>query len=360
MILDNRSNKSEPKLEDSINTDKVKEEISELLPFAEIEVETQFKKLQEFPELANVIGNSTVQGRGYSIGYPPEVYYPPNIVDLRPLYEWLSESGEGHIRDFFEITRNTDRFDVPILVFAFERDFNLGVSYKEWLARAGGVEDLWGIALYDMVLISHSEYDLKLGSYIKFGPKQDGKGLGFTQTVIHEVGHIVGLTHPFLYDQTEGYVASVMTYYPYVYRFSQFDKDMILRSLTDKVIMETKSRITEGSADNPFLGLAYIEASRLLNQAESLYDEMEYEAALNKAVEATSKSMAPFPSMRIPAFFLTLYAFLIGGGVGFSLAYYVYVRRKKTVRYCLKCGGKLQTDKGRWLCPQCSEYKETY
>lgn len=359
LILDNRSQGSEPSLENTLDAEKVKEELQEVLPFAEVEVEARFRKLQDYPELADIVKNSTIKGRGTSVGYPPDIYYPPNIVDLRPLYEWLTESGGGHLKDLFEVKRDEKQFDIPILVFAFERDFNLGISNKDWLANSGGVFDLWGIALYDMVLISHSEYDLTLGNYVKYGPKQEGKGLGFTHSVIHEAGHIIGLNHPFLYDPTEGYVASVMAYYPYVYEFNQFDQDTILRSLTDKVIMETKSRVAEESASNPFLGLTYVEVSRLLDQADSLYEEMEYEEALEKAVAASSKSLvSPIPFMRMPAFFLALYAFLVGGGVGFSIAYYAYARRKHKVRYCLDCGEGLHQEHGRWYCSKCGGYKE--
>jgi len=234
LVLDNRSVDAKPNLQLTVNQKLIKESLKSLVPFAEVEVKVRFAKLKDYPTFEKIVLESTVEARGFNDKYPPELYYPPNIVDIRPIYEWLSESGEGHIKDLFKVTRNENEYDIPVVALAFTRDFNLGVSSKEWLAKKGAVKDLWGIALYDMVLISHSETDFNRGSYVE--GENEGKGFGFSQTIIHEVGHMLGLNHPFIYDETENYVDSVMAYYPYTYNFSQFDKDVLLRSLSDKFI----------------------------------------------------------------------------------------------------------------------------
>jgi hypothetical protein len=329
LILDNRSINAKPDIKSTVNLKLIEDSLKSLVPFAEVEVKLRFNKLSDYPEFEKIVLKSTIELRGFSDKYPPEPYYPPNIVDVRPIYEWLSESGEGYIKDFFKVTRNEEEFIIPVIAFAFTRDFNLGVSFKEWLARKGAVKDLWGIALYDMVLISHSEVDFNRGGYLE-GESNKG-GFGFSQTIIHEVGHMLGLNHPFIYDETENYVDSVMAYYPYSYNFSRFDKDTLLRSLTDKFIMEAKV-LTSGKTGD-------FKAAKLLSDAETLYDKMMYEEALEKAYEALKE--AKNPMLQIALSPLIIYAFLLGGGLSFIISYIVFKKRRVKRKYCMYCGKEL-------------------
>jgi len=329
LVLDNRSVDAKPNLQLTVNQKLIKESLKSLVPFAEVEVKVRFAKLKDYPTFEKIVLESTVEARGFNDKYPPELYYPPNIVDIRPIYEWLSESGEGHIKDLFKVTRNENEYDIPVVALAFTRDFNLGVSSKEWLAKKGAVKDLWGIALYDMVLISHSETDFNRGSYLE--GENEGKGFGFSQTIIHEVGHMLGLNHPFIYDETENYVDSVMAYYPYTYNFSQFDKDVLLRSLSDKFIMEAKT-LAYGKT-----GLFNVE--KLLSDAEAFYDKMLYKEALEKSYEALKEAKNPLLQV---ASLPLIYAFIIGGGVGFIIAFIFSKRKKNEVKYCAYCGNKLE------------------
>lgn len=57
-----------------------------------------------------------------------------------------------------------------------------------------------------------------------------------TQLVIHELGHSVGLMHPFSYGSTQDYVPSAMSYSTHEYGFSQFDKDALARGHADQVL----------------------------------------------------------------------------------------------------------------------------
>jgi len=328
LVLDNRSADAKPDIQLTVNQKLIKDSLKSLVPFAEVNVKVRFAKLKDYPALEKIVLESTVEARGFNDKYPPELYYPPNMVDVRPIYEWLSESGQGHIKDLFKITRNENEYDIPVVAFAFIRDFNLGASFKEWLARKGAVKDLWGIALYDMVLISHSETDFNRGIYLK--NEDEGKGFGFSQTIIHEVGHMLGLNHPFIYDETENYVDSVMAYYPYTYNFSQFDKDVLLRSLSDKFIMEAKTLISGKTGR--------INAEKLLADAEAFYDKMLYKEALEKAYEALKE--AKTLSLQIissPLF----YAFILGCGLGVIIGYIFSRKRKSKIKYCAYCGREL-------------------
>ncbi|WP_455367251.1 hypothetical protein, partial [[Eubacterium] cellulosolvens] len=235
LVLDNRTENISPTIEETVNKEEIQKQLQSILPYAEVEVEAKYARLERHSELNDIVRSSTITGR-VETSFPPSTLYPPNMVDLRPLYEWLSESGEDHLKDYFKVTRSNQEWSIPVIVFAFQKDFNLGVTYKEWLAQKGLKMDIWGIALYDLVLISHSEYDLQMGDYLISGPKQPAAGYGFTQTIIHEVGHMIGLNHPFIYDPTQNYVDSVMSYYPYPTSFSQFDKDVLWRGLADELI----------------------------------------------------------------------------------------------------------------------------
>ncbi|MEM2680616.1 MAG: hypothetical protein QW647_02765 [Candidatus Bathyarchaeia archaeon] len=325
LVLDNRSTNAKPDIKLTVNQNLIENSLKNLVPFANIEVKLRFNKLKDYPDFEEVVLQSTIKTRNFSDKYPPEPYYPPNIVDVRPIYEWLSESGKGHIKDFFKIKRSEEEFVIPVIIFAFTQDFNLGVSSKEWLAKKG-VKDLWGIALYDMVLISHSEVDFNRGEY--FGDENKG-GFGFSQTIIHEVGHMLGLNHPFIYDETENYVNSVMSYYPYSYEFSQFDKDVLLRSLSDKFIMEAKTLIS---------GTGKFKAGNLLTDAEQLYDKMFYKEALEKAYEAL-KDAKSLSFQLIPK--TLIYAFVLGAAIGFTITYIFFKGKKSEIKYCAYCGRKL-------------------
>jgi len=69
-------------------------------------------------------------------------------------------------------------------------------------------------------------------------PKQPEEGFGFTQVIIHELGHIVGLMHSHSFDWLGGFF-SAMGYYTYDYMFGRFDKWALQRIHANKAMMET-------------------------------------------------------------------------------------------------------------------------
>src|SRR5260370_16772757 len=86
-----------------------------------------------------------------------------------------------------------------------------------------------------MVLIGLSQQaDFTVGNNSTYN--QPGKGVGFTHNAIHELGHMMGLNHPFIYDLTEDFTNTVMGYYAYSLNFSQFDRDSVLRGVNDELL----------------------------------------------------------------------------------------------------------------------------
>jgi hypothetical protein len=359
LMLDNRSSR-DPRLEESLDINLIRESLEELLPFAEVKVEARFEALADHPELEEVIRASTSQSRGVQAGFPPDQVYPPNFVDARPIYEWLSAEGGNHLRDLFDVTRNERVYDIPVLVFAFQRDFNLAFTFKDWISK-GAPRDIWGAALYDVALISHSEYDLKAGEYPLPGRVgQPGRGYGFTQTIIHEVGHMLGLNHPFIYDEVEDFTDSVMAYYPNRYSFSRFEVDALLRAFTDKLLIYVESTVAN-SRLNPLASGIVGGVEEKIREAEGFYKDMKYLEALKSAREARIQAAKLLyiplkePMMRWGWFGVAAIAI---GLTGFAAGYLIHRRAVQRRPPCPYCHSPLAwiEEYGRYYCHDCERY----
>ena len=263
-------------------------------------------------------------------------------------------------------------FDIPVFAFAFSDEFEFAFTYKESIAKEVDFDrTIWGVALYDLVLISHSTDDFKRGD--SSDPTQPGKGFGFTNTVIHEVGHMLGLMHPFAttYDPTENFVASVMAYYPYENEFSIFDRDALARGQADMLLRETAQLL----ANTPFVLINQADLSDArskANSAENAYSTMDYEGSIKDAVGAL---LAASRANTIAGGFLP--AGVIGAvevvgsfAVGVLVAYLLFRRKRRVeltampaqasrVGSCSTCGRQLTwiPEYGRWYCFDCQKYQ---
>ncbi len=363
-VIDCRTDTADPPIEETFDEAAALEELQTLVPWAQFTAETRYARASDYPELEKMIDTSMNPG---AYGLPPE---SPS-VDARPIYEWLTESGQGHIKDFMEVRRDLQEFDIPVFAFAFDGEYEFGFTYKEMVARELDFDrTIWGVALYDLVLISHSSHDFKRGDFAD--PLQPGKGFGFTNTVIHEVGHMLGLMHPFgtSYDPTENFVASVMAYYPYEYGFSIFDKDALARGQADLLLRETAQLL----AQTPFV---FINAGDMsdargeMDQAEDAYSSMNYADAVKNAADAlVSAGRARLVGVGFipPQFLGTLQA--IGAFIlGVFVAYLVFRKRKvapststmrpQTAAWCTTCGKQLTwiPEYARWYCFNCQKYQ---
>jgi len=347
--IDNRTIENQPPLEKTINTTLIKSELQKLLSFSKVEVEAKFSKVTDYPDLTRIIIDSTI----------PSTQVPSiettGAVDATPVYEWLNEQGRNHLRDFFNITRDIDEYDIPVFVFAFDDNYEFAFTFREWISDPSeGERTIWGVSLYDMVLIGHSTRDFNRGDMLINEPKQPGKGFGFSNTIIHEVGHMLGLNHPFIYDPTEDFVSSVMAYYPYDSRFSQFDIDALQRGLADQLIIYTSSTLSEtASVLVNYMGMN--SARNYLRAAEDRYSQMDYSGSIGSAYDAAMQ--AAQAKTLSPDFLLTsglLIGLGAGGALGFVVGYYLWRRRTPTATPTPRWT-QTQTSTSQYPCPFCNQ-----
>jgi hypothetical protein len=361
-VFDNRTDSTTP-IQSTLDTNEIRTQISSLLPFAKVQVETRFLKLSDNPDLFKVVESSVSPSL---VGLTP-------VVDALPVYNWLSSSAQGNINQFTQITRNFNVYDIPIFVFAFQGEYNFGFTYKEFIAKDIDFDrTIWGVSLYDLVLISHAANDFHRGDFVQGSEnaKQPGLGFGFTNTIIHETGHMLGLVHPFQYDPTENFVSSVMAYYPYEDIYSQFDKDYLLRGYADLFIRGATQQLKSATFD--FINWSQMNAARSkLSSAEAAYSRMNY-------TEAAEDSFSAYQS--------SSQANLLGGGGNFSgqssvwaaaalsfivgaVITYLVVRRRvakpvsalstTVAPKCPVCKGDLTwiQQYQRWYCYMCRRYE---
>src|SRR5437879_11263094 len=205
----------------------IQENLASLVPFAGLTVKINYANVTDYSGLAAIMANATTTLRD------PVSVRP--IVDGELVYNWFTTYGLGHIANFINVTRTTSRIDIPGFLFAFKGNYTFGVPVKEDIGSPSLYGTFGGEALGDMVLVGFSQQaDFTIGNNSTYS--QPGKGAGFTHAAIHELGHMMGLNHPFIYDMTEDFTNTVMGYYAYSLNFSQFDRDSILRGENDELL----------------------------------------------------------------------------------------------------------------------------
>ena len=342
-----------PAITSTVNASLIRSRIASLVPFANVTVIPEFKTLASEPGLSQIVTDATTTiFDGFS---------NDTIIDARVVYNWLSI--EGHLSHFINATQ-TDQIDIPEFIFAFSDSYEFGFTFKSDLVQQQP-GSIFGVALPDLVLIGHSQNDFKIGNYYKrTGTYQKDKGVGFTDTIIHESGHELGLVHPFSYDIDEDFVNSVMAYYPGVNTYSQFDRDLELRGINDELLIY--ARVTLASAGSTLLNAGSVSAAQsAIDTAEQKYAVMDYAGAVSYSLMAAQDAAnAQQQSSGIlggfgGALYLVL-GILVGAAIGLILGYVIF--RKRTsggLAYyrCPTCNRALRWDPAmaRWYCDYCQK-----
>ena len=332
-VLDNRTTAEKlqgPKLSSTINETMVQENLASLVPFAGVTVKINYANVTDYPGLAAIMANATTALRDPVSGRP--------IVDGDLVYNWFTTYGLGHIANFINVNRTTSRIDIPGFLFAFKGNYTFGVPVKEDIGSPNIYGTFGGEALGDMVMIGFSQQaDFTIGNNSTYS--QPGKGAGFTHAATHELGHMMGLNHPFIYDLTEDFTNTVMGYYAYSLNYSQFDRDSILRGVNDELLSFAIQSLS--STQNTLFNSGDISmANQNIAQAENLYNTMDYAGAVQyslAAAEDASAAQQLANSAISPALVFSLIGIAIGTAIGILMGYLIFRRRNSAGAQYNRC-----------------------
>jgi hypothetical protein len=344
-ILDDRApaEKENVTIQNAVNKDMVASAFKDLVPYSTVTVNLSFPGVT--PQLHELIRSHYKYTDSWILG---NVFASPQrygVVDLRPIYEYVLENVAS-----FEPKPRTgpDTMTIPVFAFALTNETYFTYTYKwsigktDWETGA-----LLGLALKEGVFISYNQWEFTRGDHVD--PPQSGKGEGFTQTIIHEVGHEFGLMHPHQYGDIGDFIFSPMGYFTDDYKFGQIDKDALQRAHVDQVYMETQLLLAEANGNPEVAGLVS-QARDKLAEVDSAYSKMQYVNAVQPALKAHALAKRAEASK-----FST---YLVAGlTVGFVVAIVVllFVRRRLTYgrklaeertydeasRHCLSCGNEI-------------------
>jgi hypothetical protein len=355
-VFDNRTSAEKakgPKISTTLNTTKVQSQLTSLLPFAKVTVTAKFSNITAYPQLAAVVANATTKVKDPALSIP--------IVDARLVWNWLSTYGQGHITQFINATHTTSKYEIPGFLFAFQGNYTFAFTFKENIALREPPGSITGVALGDMILVDQSNSTLTAGN----DPStynQPGKGMGFTRATTHELGHMMGLNHPFIYDQTEDFTNSVMAYYPYSNTYSQFDKDTVLRGINDELLILAQDALS-ATGNNLVNSGSIAAARREMALADQHYSMMDYAGAVQYSLAAALDALQAEASGSLfsPGLVFGLIGLAVGVSAGLLGGYFFFRKRKMTAgvgyNLCPTCQRPVRWDpvQMKWYCDRCQK-----
>ena len=276
-ILDDRASaeKQSVAIQSTVNKDMVTAAFQELVPYSTVTVNLSFPDVSD--DLHNLIKASYKYTDSWLLGADfgqPERY---GVVDIRPVYKYMLDN----FATFEKNPRLTqDTMTVPVFAFAFSNQTYFTYAYKwfigdtDWETGA-----LLGIALPEAAFVSVNQWVFTRGDQID--PPQLKKGEGFTQTIIHEVGHEFSLMHPHQFGDEGDFVYSAMGYFTDDYKFGQIDKDALQRAHVDQLYLDTLNLLASSSATD-----LVNQARNKLSEVDSAYAKMNYADAVQPVLAA--------------------------------------------------------------------------
>jgi hypothetical protein len=215
-----------------VNKSLIERALKNIIPYANWNVTLQYIHLngpgmgdpQLYEDLWNAIKKSTYRKQD-----PYGAIW--NVVELEPIHYFL----QNNLNQL--VSPSSANLTLPVFAFVFQDSYNLATDWKGFVSTPNPNQNdpftFWGMALYDMALVSRSFWDLSIF------------GAGMTQTIIHEVGHQIGIVHPFQYDWVMDFSATTMGYYTWEYNYSVFDVDLLRRAHADYYLIKAQDVLDE-------------------------------------------------------------------------------------------------------------------
>ncbi|MHA1227599.1 MAG: hypothetical protein ACTSPV_12705, partial [Candidatus Hodarchaeales archaeon] len=289
LVLTNVTGYSVEELEWTVNETYILQAFKEVYPWMSIDINVNFVSLDSIPKLHSIIQSSLVPW-GLFNNESSRKYG----VDLIPLYNELYKNTAAFLESSYY-----QFYTVHFKTFAFIFDDALfGIPNKAQLEPG-----LLGIALRDshgspLTIISH-DFPYTYGDN-----RSDPQPYhGLSQTIIHELGHQIGLMHPFQFGTVGNFVDDVMAYYPYSSQFSIFSIDNIRRGQIDiilKAIRATINQAAEAAVDKVYdknLQSFFNSVNSSYYEILSKYNQMDYSAAYSLAKKLRMTILSFDPSL---------------------------------------------------------------
>ena len=270
----NAAEKQAVSIRSTVNQQLIQATYRDLVPYSNVTVNVNFADIS--PELNQTINGGYKYTDSWLLGSQlcqPERY---GVVDVRPVYKYILDHFSSYEKNPF-LTQDT--MTIPVFAFAFSNQTYFTDTYKWYIGKTGPSSDaLLGEALDQMAFVSYNQYEFTRGDQVS--PRQPHKGDGFTQTIIHEVGHEFGFMHPHQFGDIGDFIYSPMGYFANDYTFGQIDKDSLQRAHVDQVYFATQDIMTQLPAD----AAAQVQAKLFIVDAS--YAAMNYVDAMHEVISA--------------------------------------------------------------------------